>query len=91
MASKADEATAADTRPAAFEARAALALANRIVIKIGTNTIMRGKDSAGRLCGGAADRQAEGIAGSAGGIDVEYLHRVAALAESQGLAFTFAP
>jgi glutamate 5-kinase len=69
MESKADEGRAA------LEARATLALANRIVIKIGTNTIMRGKDSAARLCGSAADRQAEG---SAGGIDVEYLHRVAA-------------
>jgi glutamate 5-kinase len=56
----------------AEEARAALALANRIVVKIGTNTIMRRKDSPGRLCGPASPRSAEG------GIDVEYLHRTAA-------------
>jgi glutamate 5-kinase len=56
----------------AEEARASLALANRVVIKIGTNTIMRRKDSPGRLCGPGSLRQAED------GIDVEYLHRVAA-------------
>jgi glutamate 5-kinase len=67
---------------AAEEARAGLALANRIVIKIGTNTIMRRKDSPGRLCGalaaGKAATGAAAAAGSAGGIDVEYLHRAAA-------------
>ena len=60
---------------AALESRAALAFANRIVIKIGTNTIMRRDDSPGRLCASEAARRAEG---SAGGIDVEYLHRAAA-------------
>jgi glutamate 5-kinase len=60
---------------AALESRAALAFANRIVIKIGTNTIMRREDSPGRLCASEAARRAEG---SAGGIDVEYLHRAAA-------------
>ena len=45
------------------EARASLSRANRIVIKIGTNTIMRRE--------GAASR-------AEGGIDVEYLHGVAA-------------
>lgn len=47
--------------------RASLAGANRIVIKIGTNTIMRGEGSPEPLCGPP----------SAGGIDVEYLHRAA--------------
>jgi glutamate 5-kinase len=46
-------------------ARASLALANRIVTKIGTATIMRREDSPSRV----RDR---------GGIDVEYLHRAAA-------------
>jgi len=66
MASDADSARAAD------EARASLSRANRIVIKIGTSTIMRRKDSPGRLCGHPSSVEAEG------GIDVEYLHRVAA-------------
>ena len=48
---------------AAAEARASLSSANRIVIKIGTNTIMRREGVASR---------------SEGGIDVEYLHHVAA-------------
>ena len=48
---------------AAVEARASLSHANRIVIKIGTNTIMRREGVASR---------------SEGGIDVEYLHHVAA-------------
>jgi glutamate 5-kinase len=59
---------------AAEEARAALAQANRLVIKIGTNTIMRRKGSPGRLCGPEPGR--DGVA--QGGIDVEYLHRSAA-------------
>jgi glutamate 5-kinase len=66
MASDADDSGAAD------EARAALVNANRIVIKIGTNTIMRRKDSPGRLCAQQASDAAEG------GIDVEYLHNAAA-------------
>lgn len=57
-------------REAAAQARASLAGANRIVIKIGTNTIMRSKDSPGRLAG--PER------GDPGGVDVEYLHRAAA-------------
>jgi glutamate 5-kinase len=55
------DSTQSDEREAAL-ARASLAGANRIVIKIGTNTIMRRKDSPRRE----------------GGIDVEYLHRTAA-------------
>ncbi len=55
-------------------ARAAVAAARRVVVKIGTNTIMRPRDAAlrisGRGAGGAAGARAEGI-------DVEYLHRVA--------------
>jgi glutamate 5-kinase len=62
---------AADEVFLSAEARAALGLANRIVIKIGTNTIMRRKDSPGRLCGHPSSAEE-------GGIDVEYLHRVAA-------------
>jgi glutamate 5-kinase len=54
----------------AARARASLASANRIVIKIGTNTIMRSADSPGRLAG--PER------GDPGGVDVEYLHRAAA-------------
>jgi glutamate 5-kinase len=58
----------------AAEARASLASANRIVIKIGTNTIMRRNDSPSRLCG-----QGPAGAGRAEtGVDVEYLHRAAA-------------
>ena len=51
-------------------ARRALAESKRVVIKIGTNTIARPKDAPGRLSGGP-DREA-------GGIDAEFLHRVAA-------------
>jgi glutamate 5-kinase len=51
-------------------ARASLAQANRIVIKIGTNTIMRSKDSPGRLVGPERD--------DPGGVDVEYLYGAAA-------------
>jgi glutamate 5-kinase len=54
------------------ESRLSLSQVNRIVIKIGTNTIMRRKDSPGRLCARAGGSHPEG------GIDVEYLHRVAA-------------
>jgi glutamate 5-kinase len=60
-----------DARAAADEARSALTQANRIVIKIGTNTIMRRADSPSRICGAEAHREE-------GGVDVEYLHRVAA-------------
>jgi glutamate 5-kinase len=61
------------------EARSSLAQANRIIIKIGTNTIMRRKDSPGRLCAPNQnlDRSSDRSSDS-GGIDVEYLHRVAA-------------
>jgi glutamate 5-kinase len=56
---------------AAAEARASLARANRIVIKIGTSTIMRRdtvmKDDGARRDGSGRD----------GALDVEYLHRVA--------------
>jgi glutamate 5-kinase len=65
-----------DSALAAAEARASLPLANRIVVKIGTNTIMRRKDSPSRLCG--APGAAEGSRRPEGGVDVEYLHRVAA-------------
>jgi glutamate 5-kinase len=61
-------------REAAEEARASLAQANRIVIKIGTNTIMRRKDSPGRLCGPESSRESP----REGGIDIEYLHRASA-------------
>ena len=52
------------------DARAALASAKRVVIKIGTNTITRQKDAPSRI--------SEGLEDDKGGIDVEYLHRVAA-------------
>ncbi|MBN2873459.1 MAG: glutamate 5-kinase [Spirochaetales bacterium] len=52
------------------EARRSLAGAKRVVIKIGTNTITRQKDAPSRVSAGPADDR--------GGIDVEYLHRVAA-------------
>ncbi len=52
------------------DARAALASAKRVVIKIGTNTITRQKDAPSRISDGLEDDN--------GGIDVEYLHRVAA-------------
>ena len=52
------------------EARQALANAKRVVIKIGTNTITRQKDAPSRISDGMDDDK--------GGIDVEYLHRVAA-------------
>ncbi len=51
-------------------ARRALAEARRVVIQIGTNTIARPKDAPGRLSGGPGRE--------AGGIDAEFLHRVAA-------------
>jgi len=70
----ADEEHAADGREG-LESRAVLAQVNRIVIKIGTNTIMRRKDSPGRLC---APNQSPDRGSDSGGIDVEYLHRVAA-------------
>jgi glutamate 5-kinase len=72
MASEADAALSSEEARAAAEARSSLGLANRIVIKIGTNTIMRRADSPGRLCGPRSGSASEG------GIDVEYLHRVAA-------------
>ena len=53
-------------------ARASLRDANRIVIKIGTNTIMRRKASGALASGPASGRSREG------GIDVEFLHRIAA-------------
>jgi glutamate 5-kinase len=60
----------ADSGERELEARAALRAARRIVIKIGTNTITRQKDSGGRISEGPADGRS--------GIDEEYLHRVAA-------------
>ncbi len=60
----------ADNGERELEARAALRAAKRIVIKIGTNTITRQKDSGGRISDGPSD--------GSGGIDGEYLHRVAA-------------
>jgi glutamate 5-kinase len=57
---------------AAEAARASLATVNRVVVKIGTNTIMRRKDSTPRLCGLSAGGE------DSGGVDAEYLHRVAA-------------
>lgn len=58
-------------------ARRALAGASRIVIKIGTNTIMRQKGAPARISAGPApDETADG------GIDVEYLYRVAAAVAS---------
>jgi len=71
-ARKSKAGAAASAGEAAREARAALARANRIVVKIGTNTIMRRKDSPGRLCLPSPKGP------EAGGIDVEYLHRTAA-------------
>lgn len=56
--------------PEMVEARAALSAAKRVVIKIGTNTITRQKGAEARLSDGPADVRT--------GIDVEYLHRVAA-------------
>ncbi len=56
---------------AAAEARASLARANRIVIKIGTSTIMR-RDAVAREAGARHDGSRHD-----GAIDVEYLHRVA--------------
>lgn len=57
-------------------ARKAVAAANRIVVKIGTNTIARPKDAPAPLVAGSGG--AHGALARAGGIDVEYLHRVAA-------------
>ncbi|HQO65799.1 MAG TPA: glutamate 5-kinase [Spirochaetales bacterium] len=54
----------------AHEARAALASAKRIVVKIGTATITRQKGQAGRI--------SDGPDPGGSGIDVEFLHRVAA-------------
>jgi len=63
------EATDADVQ-GMVEARAALATAKRVVVKIGTNTITRQKGAAARISDGPSDERT--------GIDVEYLHRVAA-------------
>jgi glutamate 5-kinase len=71
---KSSGAKAPDAR-AAKDARSELAKANRIVIKIGTNTIMRRKDSPGRLC---ASNRSPDKGSDSGGVDVEYLHRTAA-------------
>ena len=60
---------------AAAEARASLARANRIVIKIGTSTIMRRDVVARDLV--ARDLVARDGSGRDGALDVEYLHRVA--------------
>jgi len=54
----------------AHEARASLCSAKRVVVKIGTNTIAVQK--------GAAAKISEGPESRSSGIDVEYLHRVAA-------------
>ncbi len=62
--------TAAGAVPGMAEARAALTGAKRVVVKIGTNTITRQKGAPSRLSDGPADERS--------GIDVEYLHRVAA-------------
>lgn len=56
-----------DEREAA--ARAALTGAKRVVIKIGTNTITRQSDAPTRISEGPEDDR--------GGIEIEYLHRVA--------------
>ncbi len=56
-------------------ARRALAKASRIVIKIGTNTIMRQKGAPARISAGPAPDAA-----ADGGVDIEYLHTVAAMA-----------
>lgn len=58
-----------DDDKAQAAARAALGRAKRVVIKIGTNTITRQADSSSRL--------SDGPAVARGGIDVEYLHRIA--------------
>lgn len=55
---------------AAAEARAAVTMAKRIVVKIGTNTITMQKGSPVRI--------SDGPVGCDTGIDVEYLHRIAA-------------
>ncbi len=52
----------------ASEARNALRKAKRVVIKIGTNTITRPADAPSRLAG----------PGQQGGIDIEFIHRMAA-------------
>lgn len=56
-----------------MEARRALAAARRVVVKIGTNTLTRPKGAPLRIsgAGGEGARTAEGI-------DVEYIHRIAA-------------
>ena len=66
--------TGAAAEGQAGEAREALSKATRVVVKIGTNTIMRPKDGSPRISAGP---RTDGSAPS-GGIDVEYLHRVAA-------------
>jgi len=62
--------TASEKVSGMAEARVALMAAKRVVIKIGTNTITRQKGATSRLSDGLADERS--------GIDVEYLHRVAA-------------
>lgn len=67
------EAMAKEAAAREAAARKAVAGANRIVVKIGTNTIARPKDAPAPLVAGLGDS----AAARAGGIDVEYLHRVA--------------
>jgi len=64
------KATEEITDTAATEARAALTMAKRIVVKIGTNTITMQKDAPVRI--------SDGPDTSSNGIDSEFLHRIAA-------------
>lgn len=65
---------------AALLARAELKGANRIVVKIGTATIARPKGAPARITGAAGDGGHQGAATDAGrgGVDTEYIYRVAA-------------
>ncbi|MGD9939502.1 MAG: glutamate 5-kinase [Clostridia bacterium] len=60
----------AETESAATEARAAVTMAKRIVVKIGTNTITIQKNAPVRI--------SDGPDTGSNGIDSEYLHRIAA-------------
>ncbi len=62
---------------AAAAARSAVAAAGRIVVKIGTATIARQKNSPSRLTA-THDPSSQIANGSQGGVDSEYIHRVAA-------------
>ena len=67
--------TAGEGEARAAVARAAVAAAKRVVVKIGTNTLMRPRGASARVSGVASPSSPEA---ASSGIDIEYIYRVAA-------------